>query len=60
MITRRSTQPNEADLLPKNFPGLQERMDVVKRSNAEKQQLTPRSPLDIPVSAEKDDTFFLL
>jgi hypothetical protein len=60
MITRRSTQPNETDRLPKNFPALQERMDVVKRSNAEKQQLTPRSPLETPVVAEKDDTFFLL
>ena len=60
MITRRSTQPNEIDRLPKNFPALQERMDAVKRSNADKQQLTPRSPLENAANAEKDDGFFLL
>ena len=59
MISR-STQPNETGRLPKNFPALQERMDTVKRSNAEKQQVTPHSPLENPVGVEKDDTFFLL
>jgi len=53
MITRRPTQPNETDWLPKNFPALQERMDTVKRSNAEKQQLTSRSPLENPDGVEK-------
>lgn len=60
MITSRSTQPRETDRMPKNFPALQERMDVVKRSTVDKQQLTPRSPLEIPITVEKDDTFFLL
>jgi len=60
MITSRPTQPKETDRMPKNFPALQERMDTVKRTNVEKQKLTPRSPLEIPVSVEKDDTFFLL
>jgi len=60
MISRRSAQPNDTDRLPKKFPALQERMDTVKRSNAEKQQVTPRSPLENPVVVEKDDTFFLL
>lgn len=59
MITSRSPQSNETDRLPKNFPALQERMDVVKRTKSEKQQLT-RSPLENPVKVEKDDTFFLL
>jgi hypothetical protein len=35
-------------------------MDVVKRSNAEKQQLTSRSPLENLPGVEKEDTFFLL
>jgi hypothetical protein len=38
-------------------------MDVVKRSNAEKQQLTSRTPLEnLPgvEKVEKEDTFFLL
>jgi hypothetical protein len=57
----RPSQNNESERLPKNFPALQERMDVVKRSNAEKQQqITPRSPLENPTVVEKDDTFFLL
>jgi hypothetical protein len=60
MISRRSSQPTETDRLPKNFPALQERMDTVNRSNAEKRQVTPRSPLQNAVCAEKDDTFFLL
>jgi hypothetical protein len=60
MIPRRSSQTNETERLPKNFPALQERMDTVKRSNAEKQQLTPRSPLENPAGVEKDDNFFLL
>ena len=60
MITRSSTQPNEADRLPKNFPALQERMDTVKRVKVEKQQLISRPPLENTVAAEKDDTFFLL
>jgi hypothetical protein len=46
--------------MPKNFPALQERMDIVKRSHTDKQQLTPRSALDPVVSVEKDDNFFLL
>jgi len=56
----RPTQANETERLPKNFPALQERMDIVKRSNAEKQQLSPRSPLENPPVVDKDDTFFLL
>jgi len=56
----RSSQINETERLPKNFPALQERMEVVKRGKLEKQQLTPRSPLEIPGAADKDDTFFLL
>jgi hypothetical protein len=59
LSTRRSIQTNE-ERLPKNFPALQERMDVVKRSNAEKQQLTSRSPLENLPGVEKDDSFFLL
>lgn len=51
---------NDADRLPKNFPALQERMDVVKRSTVEKQQATSRSPLENAPAVEKDDTFFLL
>jgi hypothetical protein len=35
-------------------------MDTVKRSDAEKRQLTPRSPLENPAGVEKDDNFFLL
>ena len=38
MLSRRLSQTNEVERLPKNFPALQERMDVVTRSNAEKQQ----------------------
>ena len=60
MIPRRSNQTNEVERLPKNFPALQERMDIVKRSSAEKQQLTSRSPLEKLPGVEKDDTFFLL
>jgi hypothetical protein len=60
MITKSSTQTNETDRLPKNFPALQERMDTVKRSNAERKQLTPPSPLENPAGVEKDDSFFLL
>lgn len=56
----RPTQTNETERLPKNFPALQERMDTVKRSNAEKPQLSPRSPLENPAVVDKDDTFFLL
>ena len=56
----RSSQINETERLPKNFPALQERMEVVKRANVEKQQLTPRPPLENPSAVEKDDTFFLL
>ena len=58
MIT--SNQINETERLPNNFPALQERMEVVNRGKLEKQQLTPRSPLENPSAAEKDDTFFLL
>jgi hypothetical protein len=54
------SQTNEVERLPKNFPALQERMDVVKRSNAEKQQLTSSSPLENLPGVEKDDNFFLL
>ena len=60
MLSRRLSQTNEVERLPKNFPALQERMDVVKRSNAEKQQLTSRSPLENLPGVEKDDNFFLL
>jgi hypothetical protein len=60
MITSRSTQPRETDRMPKNFPALQERMDAVKRGDADKQQVTPRTPVEIPISVEKDDSFFLL
>ena len=59
MLPRRLSQTNE-ERLPKNFPALQERMDVVKRGNAEKQQLTSRSPLENLPGVEKDDNFFLL
>jgi hypothetical protein len=54
------SQTDEGERLPKKFPALQERMDVVKRSNAEKQQLTSRSPLENLPGVEKDDNFFLL
>ena len=60
MIARTSSQTNETERLPKNFPALQERMDAVKRSGAEKQQVTPRSPVENLAGIEKDDTFFLL
>lgn len=60
MITTGPTKPKETDRMPKNFPALQERMDIVKRSHIDKQQLTPRSALDLLVSVEKDDNFFLL
>jgi len=60
MLPRRLSPTNEAERLPKNFPALQERMDIVKRSNAEKQPLTSRSPLENLPAVEKDDTFFLL
>jgi hypothetical protein len=56
----RTIPANDADRLPKNFPALQERMDVVKRSTVEKQQATSRSPLENAPAVEKDDTFFLL
>jgi hypothetical protein len=56
----RPTQKNETERLPRNFPALQERMDLAKRGDAEKQQLTPRSPLENSAVVEKDDTFFLL
>jgi len=59
MLSRRLSQTSEVERLPKNFPALQERMDVVKRSNAEK-QLTSRSPLENLPGVEKDDNFFLL
>jgi hypothetical protein len=60
MIPTRSSQTNETERLPKNFPALQERMDAVKRSGVEKQQLTPRSPVENLAGIEKDDNFFLL
>jgi hypothetical protein len=60
MVSRRLSQTNKVEILPKNFPALQERMEVVKRSNAEKQQLTYRSPLENLHGVEKDDNFFLL
>jgi len=60
MLSRELSQTNEVERLPKNFPALQERMDVVKRSNAEKQQLTSSSPLENLSGVEKDDNFFLL
>jgi hypothetical protein len=60
MMMRSTGQTKETDRLPKNFPGLQERMETVKRSNSEKQQLTPRSPLENTAGVEKEDTFFLL
>jgi hypothetical protein len=60
MLSRRVSKTNEVERLPKNFPALQERMDVVKRSNAEKQQLPSRSPLENLPGVEKEDTFFLL
>jgi hypothetical protein len=60
MLSRRLSQTDEGERLPKKFPALQERMDVVKRSNAEKQQLTSRSPLEDLPGVEKDDNFFLL
>jgi hypothetical protein len=58
----RSTQLNEMERLPKNFPALQERMEAVKHSGVDKQkqQLTSRSPLENAVAVEKDDSFFLL
>jgi len=60
MMMIRPSQISETERLPKNFPALQERMEVVKRGKLEKQQLTARSPLEVPSAAEKDDTFFLL
>ena len=62
MIPRRSSQTTETERLPKHFPVLQERMETIKRSSAEKQQqiLTPRPPLENPAGVEKDDNFFLL
>lgn len=60
MMMIRSSQINETERLPKNFPALQERMEVVKRAKAEKPQLTSRSTLENPTTVEKDDTFFLL
>jgi hypothetical protein len=60
MIIRTSIPANDAERLPKNFPALQERMDTVKRSNAEKQQVPSRSPLENTPAVEKDDSFFLL
>ena len=60
MLLRELSQTNEVERLPKNFPALQERMEVVKRSNAEKQQLTSSSPLENLSGVEKDDNFFLL
>jgi hypothetical protein len=60
MLSRPVSHTNEIERLPKNFPALQERMDVVKRSNAEKQQLTSSSPLENLSRVEKEDTFFLL
>jgi hypothetical protein len=60
MTMRRSTQTTETERLPKNFPGLQERMETVKRSNYEKQQLALRSLLESTTGVEKEDTFFLL
>ncbi len=44
MMMIRASQINETERLPKNFPALQERMEVVKRANVEKPQLTSRSP----------------
>jgi len=60
MITRTSPQTNDVDRLPKNFPALQERMDAVKRSSADKKQAPSRSPLESTPVVDKDDTFFLL
>ena len=60
MMMIRTSQINETERLPKNFPALQERMEVVKRANVEKPQLTSRSPLETLSAVEKDDTFFLL
>ena len=60
MMMIRASQINETERLPKNFPALQERMEVVKRASVEKPQLTSRSPLENLSAVEKDDTFFLL
>lgn len=60
MMMIRSSQINEIERLPKNFPVLQERMEAVKRTNVEKPQNTSRSPLENLSAVEKDDTFFLL
>ena len=62
MIPRRSSQTTETERLPKNSPVLQERMETIKRSSAEKQQLilTPRFPLETSAGVERDDNFFLL
>jgi hypothetical protein len=60
MTMRSATHTTETERLPKNFPGLQERMETVKRSNYEKKQITSRSPLENTTSVEKEDTFFLL
>jgi hypothetical protein len=60
MLSRRVSPTNEVERLPKNFPALQERMDIVKRSKAEEQQLTSRSPLENLPGVEKEDNFFLL
>ena len=60
MMMIRPSQINETERLPKNFPALQERMEVVKRANVEKPQLTSRSLVENLSAVEKDDTFFLL
>ena len=60
MIVRGLKQPKDTERLPKNFPALQERMDTVRRSKAEKHQLKPRPTIETSASVEKDDTFFLL
>ena len=60
MMMIRPSQINETERLPKNFPALQERMEMVKRANVEKQQLASRRPLENAIAVEKDDTFFLL
>ena len=59
MMMIRPSQINETERLPKNFPALQERMEVVKRAKLERPQLTSL-PLENPSAVEKDDTFFLL
>ena len=47
MMMIRSSQINETERLPKNFPALQERMEVVKRASVKSHSLRPTPRLRI-------------